>query len=580
MGDNVTFNPLSTSFDKSFANPFYQISDTYIPKNITDAMSYCEFLYYLNGTFRQASKRVARYFITELNIEGELSGNESKDTKDFLIEELQILEELGRLGDDYSCYGNAFRVFYPPFDRFLMEPDKPNVEYAAGLFGRTVKLLREGDQLYYQVTHPMTKQVMKMKFIDRKCTDKSRIRIVTLDPKTVTILHNFLTGENRYVWRFPNALKNSVQQGDAHTINSVPISMLRAMMSEQEYLFADGEVFHLKVPTIAGLYAGGWGMPETIANFREIHQIQVYRRIDEAIGLDYLVPLRLLTPTADTTAGDATNFVSLSRWRSVLRSVVETHRKDPAAWHVVPFSVKYQAAGGEGKQLSPKDLHQFSQDTLLNNFGFPSELFRGTLEYQVMPTALRVFESSWSHVPRGYNDFLKFILDKVSTYLGVEKVKATLASVKYADDMETKPFYMQLFGSGDVSRATAFKNFGVNDPLGEKERRLREDASVREMERDEAEKAEKEQMGLSSPEGEGSGGGGVTPLDTESQAIQISQELLSMPQESRRPKLLALGKSNPTLHALVKEKMEKQRNATGTEANAQVAQSGNGNPAQ
>ena len=69
---------------------------------------------------------------------------------------------------------------------------------------------------------------------------------------------------------------------------------------------------------------------------------------------------------------------------------------------------------------------------------------------------------------------------------------------------------------------------------------------------------------------------GSMASDIESQAIQMSNELLGMPAEARRPQLLALGKSNPTLHALVKDKMDKQRNAIGQNAIAQTAMGGGG----
>ena len=82
------------------------------------------------------------------------------------------------------------------------------------------------------------------------------------------------------------------------------MSMLKAIALEQDFLFNEGQIFHFKAPTISGVSNYGWGLPETIANFRHIHQLQVLRKIDEAVGLDYMLPFRLFHPNASGQAGD------------------------------------------------------------------------------------------------------------------------------------------------------------------------------------------------------------------------------------------------------------------------------------
>jgi hypothetical protein len=70
----------------------------------------------------------------------------------------------------------------------------------------------------------------------------------------------------------------------------------------------------------------------------------------------------------------------------------------------------------------------------------------------------------------------------------------------------------------------------------------------------------------------------VTPGDMMNQADQIAQQLLNMPYEQRKSELLKIKKSDETLHALVKSKMESQRQQTdsvgGQQLRAQQQQQG------
>ena len=53
-----------------FPNPFFDIASEYMPRDLNQIFEYCEYLYLSNGTYRQAARRVVRYFLTELVLEG------------------------------------------------------------------------------------------------------------------------------------------------------------------------------------------------------------------------------------------------------------------------------------------------------------------------------------------------------------------------------------------------------------------------------------------------------------------------------------------------------------------------------
>ncbi len=82
-------------------------------------------------------------------------------------------------------------------------------------------------------------------------------------------------------------------------------------------------------------------------------------------------------------------------------------RRDPARWNVLPFPLQYQALGGDAQQLAPRDLLEQGMETLLNASGAAVELYRGSLQLQTAPVALRLFEADHGGLVRDYNAFLR-----------------------------------------------------------------------------------------------------------------------------------------------------------------------------
>ena len=113
-----------------FPNPFYDVASEFIPTDINNVLEWAEYVYMSFGTWRAASRRVVRYFLTDLILEGE-SDQEREDFNKFLNDKLHITTELGQIGDEYMTYGNAFVSIYFPFDRWFKCPEC-NIEIKSG----------------------------------------------------------------------------------------------------------------------------------------------------------------------------------------------------------------------------------------------------------------------------------------------------------------------------------------------------------------------------------------------------------------------------------------------------------------
>lgn len=565
-----------------FADPFLLPSNDYIPESLEQALDFCQFLYYLNPQYRRASERVVSHFITRLGFEGkDGDAQERKDLKDYLRDELDLFGVLGSMGGEWASVGNSFWRINFPFDRMLVDrrSDKTR-EYSLSLFGDSATF--DLQQMEYTVPDPLNPSTrVAFPFRDRKSMDPARIKLCPMAARQVTIRHSFIAGTSEFIYRFDKDFEAQVKQGKLYQVNKTPIDMLKAIAANQDFLFNEGEVFHFKAPSLSGISNNGWGVPETLLNYRSIHQLQVYRKIDEQVGLDYMIPFRLFSPSdVDLEQGHG-NLLDAGEWTHHIRELIRSRRSSPEKIHAFPFPVQYQEFGAEGKSLTPKDLIEFQTNDMLDGMGYPAELFRGSLNVQQIPTALRLFENSFHFIHRGFDGFARWVVFRVQDYLGREQMGVNLELPSIADDLEERNVYMQLAAGGELSRATAYRNYSVQDPVQEVKNRIQEDIEIekaraklnedfeREMTMGSAEDIANAQMGGGAPGGEDS----VTPVDSLMQeAEQMAADLLKIPDNGTRAKEMnAIKASRPDLHAAVKQKMEELRSAGGAEGRKQVA---------
>ncbi len=493
-----------------------------------------------------------------------------------------------------QCYGNGFCRIHFPFDRFLVDP-RVHTEYSLELFGNQARY--DWRNMVYEVPDPLHPgRRVKLRFRDRKSMDTSRIKLRMVNPRYITIQHNMISGSSRYVYRFEQDLITDVKRGRLYVVNEMPQAMLRAMAKNQDFLFDPDSIFHFKSPTVSGVSNYGWGIPGTIANYRNIHQIQVYRKIDEAVGLDYMLPFRLFSPANDIKLNDQMNLVLLSRWTHEVRNIIKNRRMDKYAMHALPFPINYQEFGAQGKELTPKDLLEYQTGVLLDGMGYPQELFKGTLQYVQMPTGLRIFENSFLFIYIGYNNLSQWVVRRVRSYLNQPPMETMLQRPSMADSLERKQLIFQLAAMGEISRETGYESLGIDDAVAEVKKRMEEDAGIqREKYRTQQELQKEIETGaLMSPEqaqdqaaaGGGSPAGGdqvgpgVTPTDVANNADELARYWLSIPSDGERSKAMQSVKAqNQDLYASAKQKMDdyrRQGSQMGRQQAAQEFQQGQG----
>jgi hypothetical protein len=170
------------------------------------------------------------------------------------------------------------------------------------------------------------------------------------------------------------------------------------------------------------------------------------------------------------------------------------HRRDPTSVHALPFAAELMSYGADGKALAPVDLIDKATDEFLNAQGVPAEMYRGTMQLQTAPVAVRLFERTWVSWCSGMNNFLGWLLRRVADLRNWEKVDIRIQPPKLVDSLEDQQVRLQLYASGKTSGQSALSPFGL-DPKREfkqilEEQRMQDD----EMQKYQEDMAQRQQL--------------------------------------------------------------------------------------
>jgi len=528
----------------------------------------CEFIMTTMAPFRAVTSRVVRYFLTEIVVEGE-EDDDREQYEDFINKKIKLLDTLGEIGEDLQVYGNVYLSLFLPFDRLLVCPDCLT-EYHCEALDYTFK------KGAFQGFCPKCGKPVTFTPVDRRSPDVDRVRVIRWNPKRIKVRVHPISGKTEYYLEMDPQLCAKIKEGNHFFLNDTPWSMVETALrpSDNLFKFKEGSLFHLRTGSLAGLPIKGLGIPPMLSNFKLAYYIQLLRRYDEAITLDYVVPFRVLYPQAQTTGQDALSLMNMGTFVGQMQHMVENHRKQVTDVQVAPFPIGYQMLGGEAKSLSPKDSIQMALDELFTAMGYPAELYKGSLSLQAAPVAMRLFEKEWAHLVTGYNNIIEWVVSLVGRYFRwSEKIEAHLRPVTLADDMERKALLVQAAAGQDISKQTAYRPFGI-DYMDEQERLVQEQSEIQKLQQKAMEQASAQQLDGSGGENAGPNAVvGATPGDLTSQAQALAQQLLTqVPESMRRGELIKIKHSNPTLHALVIQSMDEMRNQAASQGQAMVLQ--------
>lgn len=577
MNQNVPMVPggqsaITAVAASKFPNPFFDMASEYIPSDLVQHFQMAEFIMSTMGVYRAATRRVARYFLTEVVIEGASDDQTKEHYEDLFKNKMHILQRMAEFGDDYLTYGNSFLSIYFPFERFLICPECTFSFHS----DTSVQYKFDPKDVSYSGECPKCKEKVKYLYQDRRSADLERVRVIRWNPKDIRIRYHMISGQCEYWLKFDPKFVNALKTGDRFFVNQTPKEILEAALKSESvadpycFKFERDQLLHFKDASLAGIPVHGWAIPPVMANFRLAYYLLLLRRYDEAIALDYILPFRVIYPQATGVDRDPLELHDMGDFVSVMENMISKKRLNLTDIQISPYPIGYEALGGEGKNLSPKDLQSFVVDEMLNSVGYPAELFKGTLQLNVAPVALRMFEKSWGVLLDGYNAFLQWTADKVAQRFLWDKVKAKLQSVTIIDDIENKALRLQAAAGQDISKGTAYSPIGI-DYQDEQRRIIEEQTEIQRLQQEAMDEQQAQQMGAAPMTGPNGEQMGATPGDVYEQGKALAQQLLfQTPETMRRGELIKIKHSNPTLHAIVTQEMDNLRQDMARQGQAQM----------
>lgn len=617
-----TYSPTGRTFsDERWPDPFCDAASTAMPTSIQEALRWCEFLAIKNGVYREALRRIISYFITDIEIEEQpdnrISHEERQKYEAFLEDTIGIKNILHIVALDYIVYGNSFTSLLMPFRRYLSCQTK-----GCGFEAPLAKIYDNPQYRFkwtdyeFHATCPKCKCAGKWKHIDRRSGESGEIRVKRWSPHDIDIIWDPYSDTCTYVWRIPEEYRTLIRQGHLHVLETASWEVVQAVKENKNLKFDKDVVYHMREYALAGMRNRGWGISRVLSNFGIAWYLQVLWRFNEAIALDYVVPFRVLTPeqrAGGTESFDPVHSINLAGFTSRVNAMLRAHRKDPARWNVLPFSLKYNALGGEATSLAPKELIDQALDTLLSAIGVPVEFYKGTMSVQAAPAALRLFEATWSHLVHNLNVFLQRLAEQTSRMMSWEPVRVKLQRVTHADDLNRQMAKLQLMMGNQISKTTGLSSVGIDHPTETRrmfeEARFEADEQKRIQESMEQEAQTDELMKTLAPSpvqqiasqlgaqggapGAAPGGasGGqmtavdqfimqrqnqpnvpTTPDELQAQAQGIAEQMMTMPDAQRKGELAKLRKSDTTIHQLVLSILDEKRRQVKSDAGQQAMQ--------
>jgi hypothetical protein len=574
-----------------FADPFMLPSLENMPRSLVTAFDYSRVLYHRNTAYRAGVKHLVGHFVTELAYRGDVgSPKEQKEFSELFREEYLGFVALNLLGENWGAYGNGFMRVHFPFVRLLVDRREDIAFYSPAMFPEELVKF-DINTMTYSVPDPRrpdqsmdTRPRISLPFRDTQTKDFSKISFQALDPRYVRLRHGEYSGSTAVQYQFSPEFRGKALKGDLHVINETPQDVLQAIRDKQDFLFDRNAVFHLKNATITGISNEGWGLPEILAHYPTFHKIAVYDRIDEAVGMDYMLPFRIVVPNLQGMEANA-SFSLAKEWTPAMKRMMQEQRLDRTKVHTFPFPSTLQEFGGQGKALAPKELKEYEVGQLRTGLGIPLELLQGSLSIQATPFMLRLMESSHQPLAQGLANAAKWMVAKVSQFMYGEAFDCTLASSQVANDLEKRSILFNLYSAGKIPADDAFVGLGIEDPSKAQVRRAEEDLQIQEDIAVKTEEAKRRaQMGsldsvLDAAGGEGGGpagpGGGqvVTPTDLRGKAEQLAQEWLAIPSDGQRSQAMQqVRATDPDLYAVAKDVMEKQKNQGASQGRQMVSE--------
>tara|TARA_B110000196_G_C21148364_1_gene668037 strand:- start:2239 stop:4137 length:1899 start_codon:yes stop_codon:yes gene_type:complete len=443
---------------KRYPNPFFDIAQNYLPKNIKTLFKYCRNFFYTNGFIRNVVTKLTEYPITELQYSSNVDPKIHKKYKTAFNEKIKLKSLLIEIGLDYFTYGNCFISASMKPKRFVKFPDGNRLPL------EQVNYKLKNFKIY--AVDPKTKAQVPCEIEDEYVKTIDNITFVRWSPENIDVEYNPITGRSVYYYSIPAKIKKKIISGNKEILMDIPKVFLESLAKKKRIKLDSSNLFHFKRPSLAEDDMG-WGKPIILPALKEIYYLQTLKRGNEAIANEHIVPKKAIYP-ANTTTLDPYTQMNLGKWKSQMEGQIKKWKVDPNHIGVFPIPIGYQELGGNARGLMLTPEMKFLEETIINSLGVPLEFIKGGSNFTSGSVSLRIVENHFITYRELLTDFVNhFMVNKLKNLLNYPDVEVKFKTFKMADDSQTKQLAINLNQMGKISDAKLLSEFGYN-PAEEK----------------------------------------------------------------------------------------------------------------
>ncbi|NBS67841.1 hypothetical protein EBT31_02865 [bacterium] len=446
----------SRAFGVRYPSPFFDVAQYYMPTSVSDLLKWSKYYFITNPWIHTGITKLAEYPVTPIVFSDE------NPTVQRLYEDLADRLDFRRfqveIGLDFFTYGNCFVTVSFPLVKFLKcrhcktsiqaRENRSRYTWRDMRFFMTCRNCGVADYCIVQDVYPR---------------NVNGIKLIRLNPEQMRLRHNEVTGTTQYFYRIPMNVRNEITIGDRDTIETLPQVYLEAARESKMLVLDSQNVYHLKRATLAQ-QDQGWGTPLVFPVLREAFLMQIFRKSQEAIAFEHIVPFRAITP-GQVTGGNDGPFqkYNLVDWKRQVEGEVARWKRDPNYIPILPMAMNTMQWNGDAKAYLLANEIRTAGENILVGMGIPIEFVMGGMSWSASNTSLRALENMFV----GYNAQRKhlvfdFIVNRIGAFMKWPRIKGHFEAFRMADDLQRTMFLFQLNQAQKVSDRTLLQDVGLD----------------------------------------------------------------------------------------------------------------------
>lgn len=468
---------------QNFPHQFFDLSSAYMPTSVKELFQWCRFLFVTHSEIAPIITKKCSYVITELVYDTK-SKTQQDAWQELLERNLKIREFEYKMLLDREVYGNAFCSVSLPFERFtICKVCKTKTPL------RNLKAWKYRD---HEFTGKCPNEQCEQgdttfEIQDVTVKNRKRIKLIRWCPLHIDIQYNPFTGRSMYVYKIPMWFKNQVMQyedgANKLLVSDTPKVILDAIKQKKHIAIDSDNIYHMKNESVSS-ENDAYGLPPMLAVFKDAWLFQTYRRAQEAIAVDHILPMTLLIPSP---AGDGTSphmSTNLADWANSMQAMVQRWRRDQNAIFTAPFPATVEQIRGDAQALNVhNDMAQVRQQ-IAGGLDVPQEFIYGGLNWTGSSISLRVLENLFLTRITDLNNMIRdFIVPRLQQFCELPKIDIHHRDFKMADDAQQKQTAMGLRQTNTISDRTTVEELGFDWETEQERKKIEEEERLESMTR-------------------------------------------------------------------------------------------------